>query len=227
MLDAAEAVAYDDTAAERRRRLTYVIGEIVFTIGLLLLLFVAYELHVKPWLTDRAQDGLNQELDRQWAKGGALVPGQPVARLHIPRLHRRWAVVDGVTQADLAKGPGRYPRSDDPGEVGNLAIAGHRLPSTFWDLDRLRTGDPVVVETRSGWFVYRVTRVWVVRPWQVEVIKHNPADPKVRPTRRLLTLTTCHPKFNNYERLIVQAELSREEGRRAGRPPELGPPRRA
>jgi sortase A len=221
LLDPAEAVAQDTPAAPGNRT-AYIVGEIIFTVGVLLLLFAGYELFVKGWLTGRAQDGLNEELDRQWAAGTPPVPGQPVGRLHIPRLETRWAVVEGVGQADLRKGPGHYPSSDDPGEVGNLAIAGHRMPSVFWNLDRMRKGDPIVVETRSGWFVYRVTRVHVVRPWQVEVIRHNPADPKGKPTRRLLTLTTCHPKFNNYERLIVQAELTRDQGKRSGRPPELG-----
>jgi sortase A len=92
----------------------------------------------------------------------------------------------------------------------------------FWNLDRLRKGDPIVVETRSGWFVYRVTGRRVVRPSQIEVVAHNPVDRRQRPTRRLLTLTTCNPKFDNYQRLIVQAELTREQGKKAGRPTELG-----
>jgi sortase A len=174
-------VALQDSAGARPgNRAAYVTGEVIFTVGVLLL-------------------------------------------LHVPRLRAGWAVVEGVTQADLRRGPGHYPSSDDPGAVGNLAIAGHRLPSVFWNLHRMRRGDPVVVETRSGWYVYRVTRVHVVRPWQVEVIRHNPADPERRPTRRLLTLTTCHPRYDNDERLIVQAELSGEQGRRAGRPRELSP----
>jgi sortase A len=134
----------------------------------------------------------------------------------------RWAVVEGVTQADLGKGPGHYPRTDDPGDVGNVGIAGHRLPGVFWNLDQLRKGDPLVVETRSGWYVYRVLRLRVVVPEQVQVIAHNPFAPKLPASRRLLTLTTCNPKFNNYQRLVVLAELGREQGRKAGRPAELG-----
>lgn len=217
-----EPESYDDLPPLLSRRTVYALGEIMLTVGLVVLLFAAYEVFGKAWATDRAQDGLNRDLDRRWATGAPPTPGQPASRLYLPRLHKRWAVVEGVTLADLRKGPGHYPRTDEPGQVGNLAIAGHRLPSVFWNLDRLRTGDPVVVETRSGWYVYRVVRHFVVRPTQVSVIRHNPDDPRLPPTRRLLTLTTCNPKFDNYQRLIVRAELVREQGKRAGRPAELG-----
>ena len=52
-----------------------------------------------------------------------------------------------------------------------------------------------------------MVRLRVVRPTQVEVIRHNPQHPREKPTRRLLTLTTCNPKFDNYQRLVVLAEL--------------------
>lgn len=201
--------------------MAYFLGEVVFTLGLVLLLFVAYEVIAGSWAIDRAQGDLNKKLDNLWANGGRPVAGQPASRLYIPRLHKKWAVVEGVTQSDLAKGPGHYPKTDDPGDLGNVGIAGHRLPSVFWNLDRLRRGDPIVVESRSGWFVYRVVRLRVVRPNQVEVVAHNPDHPKDTSTRRLLTLTTCNPKFNNYQRLVVVAELSREQGKKAGRPAEL------
>jgi sortase A len=211
-----------NTSEATGRGVAYAFGEVMLTLGLVILLFAGYEFIGKAWNTGRAQDGLNRRLDELWAKSERPVAGQPVARLYIPRLHLRWAVVEGVTLADLSKGPGHYPKTDDPGDVGNVGIAGHRLPGVFWNLDRLRKGDPVVVETRSGWYVYRVTRLRVVVPTQVSVIAHNPIAVKRPATRRLLTLTTCNPKFNNYQRLVVQAELSREQGKKAGRPAELG-----
>ncbi|WP_267900926.1 class E sortase [Actinomadura craniellae] len=198
----------------------HVFGEIVLTLGLVLLLFAGYEFYGKAWAAEQEQDRLDADLDRRWA-AGPPVPGQPASRLHIPRLDRHWVVTLGVTQAALAHGPGHYPRSEDPGEVGNVAIAGHRMRSVFWDLDRLRTGDPVVVETRTGWFVYRVVRLAVVRPDQIEVVAPNPDKPKARPRRRLLTLTTCHPRFQNRQRLIVRAELAEVRSKKAGRPAAL------
>jgi sortase A len=36
-----------------------------------------------------------------------------------------------------------------------------------------------------------------------------------------MTLTTCNPKWDNYERLIVHGEVTREQPKSAGRPAEL------
>ncbi|WP_171064497.1 sortase, partial [Actinomadura soli] len=138
------------------------------------LLFVAYEFWGRAWELDGAQRRLDHDLERLWALSAPPRPGQPVGRLHVPRLRKRWVVVSGVTPGALARGPGRYPGADEPGDLGNVAVAGHRMPSVFWNLDRLRAGDPVVAETRTGWFVYRVVRVRVVRPTQVEVVARNP-----------------------------------------------------
>lgn len=198
-----------------------VLGEILLTLGLVVLLFAAYEFWGKAWRMDRDQHGLDRDLDRLWALAAPPEPGRPIGRLYIPRLHKKWVVVKGVTPAALAKGPGRYPGRDEPGDLGNVAIAGHRMPSVFWNLDRLRPADPIVAETRTGWYVYRVVRLRVVRPTQVEVVARDPGHPGRRPSRRLMTLTTCNPKFENYQRLVVQAELSRVQNKRAGRPAEL------
>ncbi|MFC5751763.1 class E sortase [Actinomadura rugatobispora] len=206
----------DDPPPLVSRRTVFAAGEILLTLGLVVLLFAAYEFAGKAWAADRAQN----DLDRRWEQG-LPVPGQPIGRLHIPRLGKKWVVAEGVSRGALAKGPGHYPDSDDPGEVGNVAIAGHRMPSVFWNLDRLRAGDPIVLETRSGWFVYRTTRSKVVPPTRVQVVAPDPDRPSAKPSRRLLTLTTCNPKFDNYQRLIVHAELSRAQAKSAGRPPEL------
>ena len=67
-------------------------------------------------------------------------------------------VVEGTSQVELAQGPGHYSGTAMPGERGNAAFAGHRVGrgSPFLDLDRLRPGDPVVVETGNAWSVHRV-----------------------------------------------------------------------
>ncbi|WP_131737359.1 class E sortase [Actinomadura roseirufa] len=197
------------------------IGEVLVTLGLVVLLFGAYEFWGKAWRMDRDQHGLDRDLDRLWAAAAVPRRGEPIGRLYIPRLHKKWVVVNGVGAASLAKGPGLYPGRDRAGDVGNVAIAGHRMPSVFWNLDRLRTADPIIAETRTGWYVYRVVGLRVVRPTQVEVVARNPDRPGARPGRRLMTLTTCNPKFENYQRLVVRAELSRVQSKRAGRPAEL------
>ncbi|GAA1295667.1 class E sortase [Planotetraspora silvatica] len=198
-------------------------GEILITLGLLFCLFAAYEFYGRSWRIEAEQDQVDSVLDRQWKEPGSAVPvdGQPIARVHIPKLHRKWAVVEGVTTGDLRKGPGHYPGTARPGQVGNMAIAGHRIPSVFWDIDRLRDGDAIVAETKTGWYVYRVVGLRKVLPTQVEVIAPDPFHPGARPRTPMLTLTTCNPKLQNWQRLVVFAELDRAQARSQGRPAEL------
>ncbi|MFC7478929.1 sortase [Luedemannella flava] len=94
-----------------------------------------------------------------------------------------------------------------PGELGNFAVAGHRMPSVFWDLDRLRPGDPIIVETRTRTFTYLVTEQRVVAPTAVDVVAPVPGHAGAEPRDRWLTLTTCNPKWDNYQRLVVHAIL--------------------
>jgi sortase A len=142
--------------------------------------------------------------------------------LYIPRLGSHWVVVEGVGPADIAYAPGHYPETAMPGQIGNFSVAGHRSPAIFWDLDRLQVGDAIVVETRDTWYVYRVTQSRIVLPTAVEVVAPVPGQPAATPTDAYLTLTTCNPKWDNYERLIVHAKLERAQDRSAGRPSELG-----
>jgi len=95
-----------------------------------------------------------------------------------------------------------------PGQVGNFAVAGHRLVGIFWDLDQLRPGDRAIVETRTAWFVYQVTRSEVVTPHSVEVVAPEPDHPGQVPDAAYLTLTTCNPKYDNYQRLVVHGRLT-------------------
>jgi sortase A len=86
----------------------------------------------------------------------------------------------------------------------------------------MRNGDVIIVESRNEWHIYHVTRVHIVKPTQVEVVAPVPGQPGVKPTKAMLTLTTCHPKLDNYQRLIVHAELVRSQPKSEGRPAELG-----
>ncbi len=197
----------------------------------MILLFAAYEVYGKAFQANAEQNRLGNALDEQWdapAAPGAQpvvdkpIPGKGVARLYVPRLGKEWVVVEGVQPKDIKLAPGHYPKSQLPGEAGNFAVAGHRMPSIFWDLDKVSAEDAVVAETRTGWYVYKVTDVFIIKPSRTSVVAANPDEPGAPPTRKLLTITTCNPKWDNYERLVVRAELVRETPKSAGRPAELG-----
>ncbi|WP_309238170.1 class E sortase [Actinoplanes aureus] len=195
-------------------------GEVMITFGLVVLLFAGYQVFGNSAAVQNEQDDLAQELDQAWAdptvappaSSNVKAPKAPkdglVGRLYIPKFDKKWVVVDGVQPDDIRYAPGHYPETAQPGEVGNFSIAGHRIKKIFWRLDELVDGDVIGVETRENWYVYRVYDLEVVKPHQVEVVAPVPGRPKAKPSKALLTLTTCNPKFNNYERLIVHAELA-------------------
>lgn len=145
--------------------------------------------------------------------------GSGVALIRFPTLgdERGHVVVEGVDTASLRRGPGHYPGTANPGEVGNVVLSGHRTTygAPFGDVGELLPGDAVVVETADAVHTYRVEALQVVQPTAIEVTYPVPGDAAATPTRRLLTLTTCHPKFSARERLVVHAELVTSQARAA------------
>ena len=107
------------------------------------------------------------------------------------------------------------------GEIGNFSVAGHRTPAIFWDLDKLKVGDQIVLESKETWFVYTVTESHVVTPTAVSVIAPVPNQPGASPREAMLTVTTCNPKYNNYQRLVVHARLDGTQSHDAGPPAGL------
>ena len=213
-----------------------VVGELMVTGGLIVLLFVVYELFVTDLLNEGEQSDLNQQLHAQWeqsADPGTATPradltGGAFAVLYIPRLGLDYqrVVLDGTSEDQLRQGPGHYAGTALPGEPGNMGLAGHRVGkgSPFLDLDQLRPGDPIVVETVDSWFVYRVLGdvatgdldgdpsgipgQEIVRPTDVEVLNPTPNGPEnAAPTDTYLTLTTCHPRYSARQRLVIHARL--------------------
>ncbi|WP_246081217.1 class E sortase [Modestobacter altitudinis] len=209
-------------------------GELLVTAGLVVLLFVVYEVYVTDLLNDRTQGNLAEQLHDQWDQASAapenlVAPavGEPLAVLHIPRLGEDYSrvVLEGVSEEQLAEGPGHYIGTALPGQQGNLAIAGHRVGkgSPFLDTDELLPGDPIVVETAQNWYVYRVLGdaatgdyttdpsgipgQQIVKPSDVSVIAPTPDAADAAPSGAYLTLTTCHPKYSAQQRLIVHAVL--------------------
>ncbi len=130
--------------------------------------------------------------------------GDAIGNLRIPRIGVDKQVVAGVTVADLKTGPGHFPQTPMPGELGNAAIAGHRTTfgGPFLHLDELEPGDEIVFTNfYSQDFVYRVTGTEVVDPSDGHVI--NTTDPDTA----TLTLVTCTPVRTSKQRLIIHATL--------------------
>jgi sortase A len=139
--------------------------------------------------------------------GGGVNPSVPVGtaidHLVIPKIGVDKFVVQGTAEADLAQGPGHYPSTVMPGQVGNAGIAGHRTTygAPFFRLNELAIGDPIYITDTTGTrYTYTVASMQVVSPSDVAVL-----DPS---TTAELTLTTCNPRFSATSRLIVVANLT-------------------
>ncbi|CCH85789.1 Putative Sortase protein (surface protein transpeptidase) [Modestobacter italicus] len=244
---------WDDEPVRQRdplwRLLVRGAGELLVTAGLVVLLFVVYEVYVTDLLNDRTQGNLAEQIRDQWDQASAapenlVAPavGEPLAILHVPRLGEDYSrvVLEGVSEEQLAEGPGHYIGTALPGQQGNLAIAGHRVGkgSPFLDTDKLVPGDPIVVETAQNWYVYRVLGdaatgdyttdasgipgQQIVKPDDVSVIAPTPGAAGAAPSGAYLTLTTCHPKYSAKQRLIVHAALDGDPVSKAEFPD--GPP---
>jgi sortase A len=217
------------------RRTVRTTGELMITFGLVLLLFAAYEIWGKTIIINDHQRDLDSQLSQQWATSndnptvGQTGPAKPVdpppggtiGRIYIPRLAKHWVVVEGVSLADIAYAPGHYPKTALPGQIGNFSVAGHRTPAIWWDLDQVKVGDLIIVQTRTTYFIYQVTQTELVKPTAIEVVAPVPDHPGQTPTAAMITLTTCNPKWDNYQRLIVHGTLARTWPATQGEPPEV------
>jgi sortase A len=202
------------------RRIIAAIGRTLIAAGVLMLLFVAYQLWGTNLSEASSQDALRQQLARQLPHPTSTtrpsptattttstvppleaVPGDALGRIQIPKIGVDKIVVEGVGEEDLKKGPGHYPGTPLPGEHGNAAIAGHRTTygAPFYNLNELSAGDSIYITTGQGRFQYSVTGSQVVAPTDVAVVGAT-ADNR-------LTLTTCNPRFSAAQRLVITAAL--------------------
>jgi sortase A len=191
-------------------------GKTLISVGILLFLFVGYELWGTGFAERRSQHRLTASFQQRVTTVPTLPGSEPVttdttlppvdlgdalAMIEIPKIDVKKAVVEGVGVEDLKQGPGHYPGTPLPGQHGNAAIAGHRTTygAPFYDLNELEPGDPIFVTTAAGRFRYEVVEQKVVDPSDVWVLDPTPDD--------RLTLTTCNPRFSAAQRLVIVAKL--------------------
>ncbi len=182
-----------------------VIGRSFIGLGVIILLFLGYQMFGTNLITGREQRALASDLASKWEvesqKEFKPDLGGGVALIKIPKIGVDRVVVEGVEVDHLKKGPGHYPETAMPGQRGNMVISGHRTTygAPFYRLDELGVGDEIVVVDAAGSYQYRVTESKIVRPTDLGVIAPS-SDAR-------LTLTTCHPRFSARQRLIVVAAL--------------------
>lgn len=227
--------------AERARRpspgavLSRGIGELFITVGVLMLLFVTYQLW---WTNIRAHQQANSaahDLQDDWAKGkgkpGSFEPGQGFALLHIPKLDVVVPVAEGIDKQQVLdrgmvghynEGSTKTPMPD--AAKGNFAVAGHRNThgEPFRYINRLEPGDPIVVETQDKYFVYKMASILPqTSPGNTSVIGPVPPGSGFTKPGRYITLTTCTPEFTSKYRMIVWGKMVEERPRGKGKPSVL------
>jgi sortase A len=166
-----------------------------------------------PFATNLYQSRLQDKLNRQFAspllrqkyQNRDIKVGDSLTRIKIPAISVDVVVVEGITPTALRAGAGHYPSTPLPCEKGNVAIAGHRTTygKPFADLDQMKAGDQVELDTPVGGCVYQLKRgPYIVDKSDVSVLNGTPDQ--------TLTLTSCHPKGSAAKRIIVKAVLVRE-----------------
>lgn len=249
-------------------------GEVLITLGLVVLLFVVYEVYWTDLVSAGKQRDATSALDNSWKTKAdperkdhfqGLGEGDGFAKMYIPAfgVDYHFTIVEGTTGADLEIGPGHYKHTAYPGEPGNFAVAGHRVGkgAPFNDINLINSCDAIVVETQNNWFVYRalpkaeekagwaegkgkekqcagvevlggpyadVVGQQIVTPNDGLVIAPVPGSntaPSPGEQASLMTLTTCHPRFSDKQRLIVHAVLvkqwQKDPAKPTWTPPEL------
>ncbi|MFB7913652.1 class E sortase [Streptomyces sp. NPDC056061] len=212
-----------------------VVGELFITLGVLMLLFVTYQLW---WTNVRADLYAGKEAHKiqdNWAKGdrnpGTFEAGQGFAIIHIPKLDVVAPIAEGISKEKvLDRGMvGHYSegtlRTAMPSAAqGNFALAGHRNThgEPFRYINRLNPGDPIVVETQDAYYTYEMTKILPqTTPSNVSVIGPVPPESGFTEPGRYITLTTCTPEFTSTYRLIVWGKMVDERPRSKGKPDAL------
>lgn len=201
-----------------------VIGELLITVGAVILLYVVWQLGVNDPVVSNVQQQQAQRspistpAEKQFKDANKyLKQGEVFGRIYIPRFSNDY--VRQIGQGTFQKvtlntiGVGHYVRTQWPGAEGNFAVAAHRTShgAPFSKIDTLQVGDNVYVETNDGWFTYTYRQTAIVDPSAIEVIEKVPVGMNgAKKGGYYMTMTSCHPKWSNKERIIVWLELTKE-----------------
>lgn len=221
------------------------LGEVLISLGVLMLLFVVYQLWWTNIIAGSQAGGATQNLEDQWKHGGgggghqpdperdpgSFAPGKGFAILWLPKLDVKAPIAQGISKPQvLDKGMvGHYDskpfRTAMPWDKkGNFALAGHRNThgEPFRYINRLVAGDDIVVETASKYYTYKMAnRLPSTGPDNTDVIRPVPKGSGFNRPGRYITLTTCTPEFTSKYRLIVWGKMVDERPRSKGKPDAL------
>lgn len=231
------------TASDVIRKISQVLGELLITAGIVLLLFVGWEL----WWTNVEADAKQTEAVKSFAQefagpvtpaasqatdygppvvGTAPAHGKTIGIMYIPRFGPDYTrpIIEGTDQDVLdTLGLGHYGNTSMPGALGNFAVAGHRQThgAVLDNIHTLVPGDKIYVQTPDGYYTYVFRNNQIVLPSQTDVLMPVPTQPGVTPRESILTMTSCNPRFGSQERIIAYSVLEGWQPASAGPPSEI------
>ena len=232
-------------------RVLTAIGVILLAAGLSCFGYVGYQLYGTNFSSQQAYEQGRDQLRQQWESGDVSadtgddqgdsgdkgkknkkkdkpkkskpVPGNAIALMSIPEIGlKEIPILEGTTDQVLADGIGHYGNTALPGEVGNFAVAGHRIThgEPFRNLLEMDPGDEVIVETRDAIYTYEIDTVpkeLTVNDTESWVLDPVPGESGVEPTEKLITLTTCQDLFHSPDRSVGFGKLVDTEKKAAAR----------
>ena len=249
VLNRRAAVARETQRTRPRRSLmaVQVAGELLITLGVIAVLFVAWQL----WWTNVEADAAQGAAVKQFVQehqapipdssaadpavpavpadpaatpvGTAPAHGTAIGVIYIPRFGADYSrpIIEG-TSSDVIDtlGLGRYAGTAMPGAVGNFVMAGHRQThgAVLDNIHTLVPGDKIYVQTADGFYTYVFRNQEIVLPDRTDVILPVPTQPGAVPEQRLLTLTSCNPLFGSEERIIAYSAFESWQPLSAGPP---------
>lgn len=239
--------------ARSRATFASVLGELLLTAGVVVLLFVAWQMWIGDIIISAQKNDEGAAMSQRLAEGEPPAPpplieqedgstgyvppvpkppadGEWFGQMHIPRFGAdyNFGIYGGTTRARTLdqKGIGVYTDSKMPGETGNFSMAGHRTTwgKPFNQLDKLQLNDAIVVETRDGWYTYRFRTLEYVQPTQTEVLADVPQMPDQQTGEQYITLTACSPLYSLAERIVAYGVFESFQPRAEGLPTALTDP---
>ena len=131
----------------------------------------------------------------------ARVPIVKIGEIRIPRIGLIHPIYEGVTLTVVDNGPGHWPGSAVPGQLGNAVFAGHRVTHShpFRNADKLVPGDEIIFVMPNGTFTYKMTKQEIVKPTDTWIV--NPTQTAT------VTLFACHPPGAAAKRIVLRGQF--------------------
>ena len=123
----------------------------------------------------------------------------------IPAIDIKLPIYNGASTENMAKGAAYLAHTSLPvgGDNTNCVIAAHTRYKSIYMFKRiteLNVGDKIYITNFWETLVYQVVETKVIHP-------NDSQNIYIKANRSLITLSTCHPYPDNYQRYLVYAEL--------------------